>query len=160
MPRVTENIVRQLLAHGAAHVQHPRTMSRTATTTAYCANITVSTPPHARHNQHGAKLRTQHTTHKKPHPVTEVTSAPHSQQSGQAAQRRRDAAGQLVAVRVQQPVGHTNSHRVTTLHPMPPSHPWSGQPAARASTSAHCSITNESQSAPHMISLKHNTACG
>jgi hypothetical protein len=42
-------------------------MSRTAATTAHCANVTASTPPRARHTQHGTQLRPPHTPHTKNH---------------------------------------------------------------------------------------------
>jgi hypothetical protein len=51
--------------------------------------------------------------------------APHSPKQLKAAQRRRDAAGELIAVQVQLPAGHTNSHRVTPWHPTPPPTPAS-----------------------------------
>jgi hypothetical protein len=116
-------------SHAAYNKQalHARTTSRTAPTTAQCAIITACTPPRARHT-HSTAHSSNNTTHptETSHPVTHAASAPHSPQSCQAAQRRRDAAGQLVAVQVQLPAEHTNSHRVTPWHPTTPtpaSHP-------------------------------------
>jgi hypothetical protein len=75
------------------------------------------------HTERHTAPTTRHAAHK--HPVTHAASAPHSRQRRQASQRRRDAAGELVAVQVQPPAGHTNSHRVTPWHPTPPPTPAS-----------------------------------
>jgi hypothetical protein len=101
--------------------QHARRTSRTAATTAHCASIARRTPPHARrHTTRHTARRTPHTAHRKTPPVTHAASAPHSPKIRQAGQRRRDAAGELVAAQVQLSAGHTNSHRVTPWHPTPP----------------------------------------
>jgi hypothetical protein len=107
--------------------QHARTTSRATATAMHCANITTRytklycphTAARTPHTPRHTALRTSHTAHRKSHPVTHAASAPHSHQSCQAAQRRRDAAGELVVVQVQLPAGHTNSHRVTPWHPTP-----------------------------------------
>jgi hypothetical protein len=75
------------------------------------------------------------TAHRKSHPVTHTASAPHSRQSSQAAQRRRDAAGELVAAQPQLPAGHTISHRVTPWHPTPP--PTPARPPATHRSASH-----------------------
>jgi hypothetical protein len=85
--------------------------SQTAAQTSHTARYTAPTNPH--------------TAHKTSHPVTHAASAPHSLQSCQAAQRRRDATGELVAAQGQVSAGHTNSHRVTPWHPTPPPTPAS-----------------------------------
>jgi hypothetical protein len=96
--------------------------------------------------QHTAPT-TPHAAHRKSHPVTHAASAPHSHQSCQAAQRRRDAAGELVAEQAQRPAGHTNSHRVTPWHPTPyptpASHPQ--RTAAHRTTSTKSSQMKASQ---------------
>jgi hypothetical protein len=81
-------------------------------TAARTANTTRHTAP-----------RTPHTAHRESHKVTHAAPTPHSPKSCQAAQRRRDAAGELVVVQVQPPAGHTISHRVTPWHPTPPPTP-------------------------------------
>jgi hypothetical protein len=87
----------------------------------HCTHTAARTPHTPRHTA----PRTPHTAHRKSHPVTHAASAPHSLQSCQAAQRRRDAAGELVVAQPQPPAGHTNSHRVTPWHPTPPPPPAS-----------------------------------
>ncbi len=87
----------------------------------HCTHTAARTPHTARHTA----PTTPHTADRKSHPVTHTASAPHSRQSCQAAQRRRDAVGELVATQVQMPAGHTNSHRVTPWHPTPPPTPAS-----------------------------------
>jgi hypothetical protein len=87
----------------------------------HCMHTAARMPHTVRHTA----PTTPHTTHRKSHPVTHAASAPHSLQSCQAAQRRRDAAGELVSAPVQPPAGHTNSHRVTPWHPTPPPTPAS-----------------------------------
>jgi hypothetical protein len=133
MARVTQNSA-WLQAHATSHTRaqhtntqalHARTTSHTAPTTAHCAIITACTPPRARHTQHGTQLRPPHTSPTENHTQSHTRPPRHSLQSCQAAQRRRDAAGELVVVQVQLPAGHTNSHRVTPSHPTPPSTPAS-----------------------------------
>jgi hypothetical protein len=99
--------------HTNTQAPRARTTSRTAPTTAHrnyhCTHTAACTPHTARHTAPTAS----HIAHRKTHPVTHAASAPHSPQSCQAAQRRRDAAGELVAVQPQHAAGHANSHRVT-----------------------------------------------
>jgi hypothetical protein len=83
MARVTRNSARRQATHRTTntHVSHARTTSRTAATTAQCANITARTPPHAHHTGtvHGTQLRPPHKPPtKQSHPVTHAASAPHS----------------------------------------------------------------------------------
>ncbi len=70
MTRVTQHSAHLQATHATSHTRtqhtntqaaHARTTSRTAETTAHCAIITASTPPHARHTQHGTQLRPPHT---------------------------------------------------------------------------------------------------
>jgi hypothetical protein len=128
MARVTPNSA-QPTSH-APHIAHSHTAYKHATPTRprvphshnhceqrkhHCTHTAARTSHTARHTA----LTTPHTAHRKSHPVTHAASAPHSRQSCQAAQRRRDAAGELVVAQVQLPAGHTNSHRVTPWHPTP-----------------------------------------
>jgi hypothetical protein len=130
---------------------HARTTSRTAPTIAHCAIITACTPPRARHTARHTAPTTPHAAHGKSHPVTHAAFATHSRQSCQAAQRRRDAAGELVVVQPQHPAGHTNSHR-HTMAPDAAADP--SQPPATHLSSSH-SInqvkSNERQSAHCII---------
>jgi hypothetical protein len=87
----------------------------------HCTHNATCTPHTARHTA----PTTPYAANRKSHPVTHAASAPHSRQSCQAAQRRRDAAGEMVATQPQCPAGHTNSHRVTPWHPTPPPTPAS-----------------------------------
>ena len=112
------------------------------------------TPHTARHTA----PTTPHATHTKSHPVTHAASAPHSLQSCQAAQRRRDAAGELVVVHVKRPAGHTISHRVTPWHSTP--RPAPASLPQRISAHRIASIKSSqmtSQSAHCMLSLTHST---
>jgi hypothetical protein len=117
--------------HGACHPkQHkhtsparphdvPHSRHNTALRNRHRMHTAARTPRTARHTA----PTTPHATHRKSHPVTHAASAPHSRQSCQIAQRRRDAAGECVVAQVQPPAGHTNSHRVTPWHPTPPQTP-------------------------------------
>jgi hypothetical protein len=89
---------------------------------------------------------------------TRVIHAPHSLKSCQAAQRRRDGAGEFVAAEVQVPAGHTNSHRVTPWHPTP-----TPTPASRTWRIPHHNIkqiksNHKSVNTPpaHAIAHAHN----
>jgi hypothetical protein len=122
MARVTQNSAHLQPTHAASpthtqrtniHVLHASTASHTAATIAPREITTARTPQTTRYTA----PPTPHAAHGKSHPVTHAASAPHSLQSCLAAQRRRDAAGELVAVQVQPPAGHTSSHRVTPCHP-------------------------------------------
>jgi hypothetical protein len=83
----------------------------------HCTHTAARTPHTARHTAPTTAPATPHDAHRKAHPVTHASSAPHSPKIRQAAQRRRDAARELVAPQLQLPAGHTNSHRVTPWHP-------------------------------------------
>jgi hypothetical protein len=107
-----------------SHHKHARADTRDETSPTQHNGTAASwrVPPNtARHTA----PTTPDTAHRKSHPVTHAASAPHSPQSYQAAQRRRDAAGELVQAQVQHPAGHTISHRVTPWHPTPPPTPAS-----------------------------------
>jgi hypothetical protein len=137
MVRVTQNSARLQPTQRTSHTRiqntdtqapHARTTSRTAPTTAHrnhhCMHTAARTPNPHYITRHTAP-RTPHAAHRKSHPVTHAASTPHLQQSSQAAHRPRDAVGELVAVQLQVPAGHTNSHRVTPCHPTPPPTPAS-----------------------------------
>jgi hypothetical protein len=128
MARVTQNKARRQATHVTSHTTtqntntspaRPQETPRTAAITGHCANITAHAPLQARRTPHGTKApRTRRRARRKTHPVIHAAAAPHSRQSCQAAQRRRDAAGELAPVQVQRPAGYTNSHHVTPWHPM------------------------------------------
>jgi hypothetical protein len=133
-------------------------LNRCALRDHHLMHTAARTPPTARHT---AKT-TPHAAHRKSHPVTHAASAPHSRQSCQAAQRRRDAAGELVAVQEQLPAGHTNNHRVTPWQPTLPLTPASN--AAQRSASQR--ITAQRITAHHIASIttcekkaSQHTAC-
>jgi hypothetical protein len=151
------------IAHSHAECRHtsPTRPHDVPHSTNHCAlrnhhrmHTAARTPRTARHTA----PTTPHAAHRKSHPVTHAASAPHSPQRRQAAQRRRDAAGELVVVQGQPPAGHTNSHRVTPWHPTPPPTPASRP--RRISAHRIASIKSSqmtSQSAHCMLSLTHNT---
>jgi hypothetical protein len=155
-----------------AHANKPRTAHRTLKRRIHSSPARPQDVPHTGSRNHSALrkhhctrtvARTQHTTrhtaprtphtaHRKTHPVTHAASAPHSLQSCQAAQRRRDAAGQLVVVQIQLPAGHTNSHRVTPWHPTPLPDPIQSTATHLSSSHSINQIkSNESQSAHCML---------
>jgi hypothetical protein len=104
---------------------------RTAQTSLHAHRRTHA--PHTARHTAPRSPHTAHTAHRKSHPVTHAASAPHSLQSSQVAQCRRDAAGELVAVQVQRPAGHTNSHRITPWQPTP-----RPTPASRPLSASQC----------------------
>jgi hypothetical protein len=145
------------IAHSHAEYRHtrparlhdvPHSRNHSALRSDHRVHTIARTPHTARYTA----PTTPHAAHRKSHPVTHAASATHSPQSCQVAQRRRDAVGELVAVQLQVPAGHTISHRVTPWHPTPPP----TQPAARnASQRSHDTNqvkSNESQSAHCMLS--------
>jgi hypothetical protein len=67
--------------------------------------------PHLARHWHAHR---KHATEK--HPDTHAATAPHSRQSCEAVQCRRDTAGKRVVVQVQGTAGHTDSDRVTPWH--------------------------------------------
>jgi hypothetical protein len=111
----------------------------------HCTHTTARTP----HTARNTEPTTPHTTHRKSHPITHAASAPHSRQSCQAAQRRRDAAGELVTVQHQTPAGRTNSHRVT---------PWQPTPPPKPTSRPRCISGHRIASINHVKASKH-TAC-
>ena len=135
MARVTQNNARSQPTQRTSHThmqntdtQAPHARNDVVHSRNHCplrkhhhVHTVARTPRTARHTA----PTTPHAAHRKSHPVTHAASAPHSRQSCQAAQRRRDAAGECVVVQVQVPAGHTNSHRVTRWHPTPPPTPAS-----------------------------------
>jgi hypothetical protein len=100
------------------HANKPRTAHRTL-------QRSIERKPRTALHAHRRAHATHNTAHSSAHPrhhpqkITHAVSASHSLQNCQAAQRRRDAARELVVVQVQKPARHTNSHRVTPCHPTP-----------------------------------------
>jgi hypothetical protein len=131
------------------HTTHTRAQTHTT------RQDTPSTTARRRHGACHPKQRTpspqkNHTqshTRRSPH----AASAPHSLQSCQAAQRRRDAARELVVVQVHEPAGHSISHRITPWHPTPPPNPASRP--QRISAHSIASIKSRRMKASHL------TAC-
>jgi hypothetical protein len=134
MARVTQKQRTQQATHRTSHTrtQHahistarphdvPHSRNHCTLRKHHSTHTAARTPHTARHTA----PTTPHTAHRKSHPVTRAASAPHSPKSCQVAQRRRDAAGELVAAQAQPPAGHTSSHRVTPWHPTPPPTPAS-----------------------------------
>ncbi len=79
MARVTQSSARQQATHRTSHTHtqhtntqapHARRTTRTAATTAHCANITARTVARTQHTTRHTAPRTPHTAHRKTHPVT------------------------------------------------------------------------------------------
>jgi hypothetical protein len=153
-PRTAHRTLTHSIQHTSPARTHdiPHSRNHCALRKHHCTHTAAHTPHKARHTAPSAP----HTAHRKSHPVTHAASTPHSLQSCQAAQRRRDAAGELVAEQVQRPAGHTNSHRVTPWHPTLPTPASRPQRIASQRSAAHC-IASIKQSAPSMLSLTHST---
>jgi hypothetical protein len=169
MARVTRNNAHQQAMHRTSHTHTqqaktsparprdvPHSTNHCALRNHHCTHTAARTPHTARYTA----PNTPHAAHRKSHPVTHAASAQHSHKSCQTAERRWNAAGELVAVQDQLPAGHTNSHRVTPLHPTPPPTPASSPQRISVHRIASINIkSNESQSAHCMLSLPHNTVC-
>ncbi len=126
-PRTAHRTLTHSIQHTSPARPHdvPHSRDNCALRKHHCTHTAARTPQTAWHTA----SRTPHTAHRISHSVTHAASAPHSRQSCQATQCRRDAAGELVVAQPQVPAGHMNSHRVTPLQPTPP--PRRPQPAAR-----------------------------
>jgi hypothetical protein len=88
----------RLIAHSHTAYKHTSPARphdvRTAVTTLRKHHCMHTAAPHSTHCTTHSSDHTTHRPQKKAHPVTHTASAPHSLQRRQAAQRRRDAAGE------------------------------------------------------------------
>jgi hypothetical protein len=107
-PRTAHRTLTRSIRHTSPR-DVPHSHDNTALRKHHCTHTAARTPRTARHTA----PRTPHTAHRKSHPVTPAASTPHSPQSCQAAQRRRDATGELVDVHPQQPAGYKQPSRHT-----------------------------------------------